>query len=114
MSTQIQENDITTGNIGTANIGNAANNSLEDSPDFEPLLTPNPKRFVLFPIQYEAVWRAYKAAEASFWTAEEVDLSKDMDDWENKLNDDERKFISSVLAFFAGECYEMLLVTKKF
>ena len=44
----------------------------------------------------------YKKAEASFWTAEEVDLSKDTMDWENKLNDDERFFISRVLAFFAA------------
>ena len=42
----------------------------------EPLLRPNPKRFVLFPIQYHDIWQMYKKAEASFWTAEEVDLSK--------------------------------------
>ena len=51
----------------------------------EPLLTPNPSRFVLFPIQYHDIWQFYKKAEASFWTAEEVDLSKDMKDWD-KLN----------------------------
>lgn len=44
----------------------------------------------------------YKKAEASFWTAEEVDLSKDLHDWHNRLNDDERYFISHVLAFFAA------------
>ncbi|KAI9012954.1 ribonucleotide reductase [Gaertneriomyces semiglobifer] len=69
---------------------------------FEPILEPNPKRFVLFPIQYHDVWQFYKKAEASFWTAEEVDLSKDNVDWENKLTDNERYFISRVLAFFAA------------
>src|ERR1700733_2944420 len=44
----------------------------------------------------------YKKAEASFWTAEEIDLSKDMSDWNSRLNDDERYFISRILAFFAA------------
>ncbi|KAI8821711.1 ribonucleotide reductase m2 polypeptide [Fimicolochytrium jonesii] len=70
--------------------------------DNEPLLTPNARRFVLFPIQYHEVWQMYKKAEASFWTAEEVDLSKDMRDWDHKLTDNERFFISRVLAFFAA------------
>ncbi|KAG0288645.1 Ribonucleotide-diphosphate reductase (RNR), small subunit [Linnemannia gamsii] len=68
----------------------------------EPLLKPNPRRFVLFPIKFHEVWQMYKKAEASFWTAEEVDLSKDMHDWENRLNADERYFISHILAFFAA------------
>ncbi|RKP08529.1 ribonucleotide reductase small subunit RnrA [Thamnocephalis sphaerospora] len=68
----------------------------------EPLLKENPQRFVLFPIKYHEVWQMYKKAEASFWTVEEADLSKDMNDWEYKLNDDERHFISHVLAFFAA------------
>ncbi|KAF9217246.1 Ribonucleotide-diphosphate reductase (RNR), small subunit [Podila verticillata] len=68
----------------------------------EPILRPNPRRFVLFPIKFHEVWQMYKKAEASFWTAEEVDLSKDMHDWENKLSDDERYFISHILAFFAA------------
>lgn len=68
----------------------------------EPLLIENKKRFVLFPIKYHEIWQMYKKAEASFWTAEEIDLSKDIGDWENKLNDDERFFISHVLAFFAA------------
>ncbi|RFP66798.1 ribonucleoside-diphosphate reductase [Hymenobacter lapidiphilus] len=67
----------------------------------EPLLTENPNRFVLFPIQHDDVWQFYKKAEASFWTAEEIDLSQDQKDWEN-LNDGERHFISHVLAFFAA------------
>ena len=68
----------------------------------EPILKPNPQRFVLFPIKYLEVWQMYKKAEASFWTTEEVDLSKDLNDWNNKLNDNERHFISHVLAFFAA------------
>lgn len=50
----------------------------------------------------QQIWQMYKKAEASFWTAEEIDLSKDLLDWNNKLNDDERYFISHVLAFFAA------------
>ncbi|KAK2627265.1 hypothetical protein QTJ16_003231 [Diplocarpon rosae] len=68
----------------------------------EPLLRENPQRFVLFPIKYHEIWQMYKKAEASFWTAEEIDLSKDLHDWSNRLNDDERYFISHVLAFFAA------------
>ena len=68
----------------------------------EPILMPNPQRFVLFPIKYHDVWQMYKKAEASFWTAEEVDLSKDLNDWQHRLNDSERYFISHVLAFFAA------------
>ncbi len=59
-------------------------------------------RFVLFPIKYDEIWKAYKNAEASFWTAEEVSLSDDIADWNNKLNDNERYFIKHVLAFFAA------------
>ncbi|KAF8308474.1 ribonucleotide reductase small subunit [Clavulina sp. PMI_390] len=68
----------------------------------EPLLKPSSRRFVLFPIQYHEIWQMYKKAEASFWTAEEMDLSKDLHDWEERLNDNERHFISHVLAFFAA------------
>lgn len=68
----------------------------------EPLLMENKKRFVLFPIKYHEIWQMYKKAEASFWTAEEIDLSKDLHDWEYKLTDDERFFISHVLAFFVS------------
>ncbi|MFC5270981.1 ribonucleoside-diphosphate reductase small subunit [Adhaeribacter terreus] len=67
----------------------------------EPILKENPNRFVLLPIQYDNVWKMYKQAQASFWTAEEIDLSADIKDWEN-LNDGERHFISHVLAFFAA------------
>ncbi len=67
----------------------------------EPILAESADRFVLFPIEYDDVWTMYKQAEASFWTAEEVDLSQDTTDWAN-LNDDERHFIKHVLAFFAA------------
>ncbi|CAL1701396.1 unnamed protein product [Somion occarium] len=70
--------------------------------DQEPLLIESKRRFVLFPIQYHEIWQMYKKAEASFWTAEEMDLSKDLHDWQNRLNDNERHFISHVLAFFAA------------
>jgi ribonucleotide reductase beta subunit family protein with ferritin-like domain len=68
----------------------------------EPLLRPNPRRFVLFPLEYPQIWEMYKKAQASFWTAEEIDLSQDVTDWENKLTADEKHFISHVLAFFAA------------
>lgn len=67
----------------------------------EPILKDNPSRFVVFPIQYEDIWRFYKQSVASFWTVEEVDLSKDLTHWAN-LNDGERHFITHVLAFFAA------------
>ncbi|KAI0603465.1 ribonucleotide reductase [Biscogniauxia sp. FL1348] len=68
----------------------------------EPLLQENPQRFVLFPIKYHEIWQMYKKAEASFWTSEEIDLSKDLHDWNNRMNEDEKFFISHVLAFFAA------------
>lgn len=68
----------------------------------ELILQDNKDRFVIFPIKHNDIWQFYKKAEASFWTAEEVDLSPDMNDWQNKLNDDERYFISHILAFFAA------------
>ncbi|XP_059058427.1 ribonucleoside-diphosphate reductase subunit M2 [Achroia grisella] len=75
--------------------------SKEFDPQLEPLLRENPRRFVIFPIQYPDIWNMYKKAEASFWTVEEVDLSKDLSDWES-LKDCERHFIKHVLAFFAA------------
>jgi ribonucleoside-diphosphate reductase beta chain len=68
----------------------------------EPILKENKDRFVLFPIKHKDIWEMYKKAEASFWTAEEIDLNPDLQDWENKLNDDEKHFIKHVLAFFAA------------
>jgi len=67
----------------------------------DPLLTADDNRFVMFPIRYDDVWQMYKRQVDCFWRAEEVDLSKDLNDW-NNLNDDERKFIKMVLAFFAA------------
>ncbi len=68
----------------------------------EPLLQENKDRFVLFPIKHKDIWEMYKKAEASFWTAEEIDLTADNSDWNNKLSDNERHFIKHVLAFFAA------------
>ena len=68
----------------------------------EPILEKDNSRFVLFPIKHHDIWEFYKKAEASFWTAEEIDLTPDIVDWESKLNDDERYFIKHVLAFFAA------------
>jgi ribonucleoside-diphosphate reductase beta chain len=67
----------------------------------EKILEENKDRFVLFPIKHPKVWEMYKKAEASFWTAEEIDLSDDLRDWE-KLNEGEKHFIKHVLAFFAA------------
>jgi ribonucleoside-diphosphate reductase beta chain len=68
----------------------------------EPILVENKDRFVLFPITHTDIWQMYKKHEASFWTAEEVDLSSDIQDWSQKLTEDERFFIKHVLAFFAA------------
>ena len=68
----------------------------------EPILQENPDRFVLFPIKHDTIWEWYKKSVASFWTVEEVDLTQDMNDWETKLTDNDRKFIKHVLAFFAA------------
>ncbi len=67
----------------------------------EPLLSNSDGKFVIFPIQHHDIWDLYKMSEASFWTAEEIDLSQDQKDWDG-LTDDERHFISYVLAFFAA------------
>ena len=72
------------------------------SSKYEPILESNNSRFVLFPIQHDDIWSFYKKAEASFWTAEEIDLGADLTDWENKLTNDERHFVKHVLAFFAA------------
>merc|ERR1712203_101992 len=67
----------------------------------DPLLIENPRRWVMFPIQYPEVWEMYKKHEASFWTAEEIDLSQDTKDWDT-LTESERYFIKHILAFFAA------------
>ena len=68
----------------------------------EPILQPNDNRFVIFPIQHDDLWDWYKKQQACFWTAEEIDLHQDLNDWNSKLNDDERYFIKHILAFFAA------------
>ena len=67
----------------------------------ELLLTPQPNRFVLFPIQHNDIWKMYKKQMALFWTTEEIDFEKDLTDWK-KLKEEEQYFIKNVLAFFAG------------
>ena len=68
----------------------------------EPILKENKDRFVIFPIKHHDLWEWYKKCEASFWTAEEIDLHQDLTDWSTKLNDDERYFVKHILAFFAA------------
>lgn len=89
--------------VQTPNLGEIlpANTVVTDA-SVEPILKTSNDRFVLFPIQHNDIWEMYKMQQASFWTAEEIDLSADVTDWENKLNDDERYFIKHVLAFFAA------------
>jgi ribonucleoside-diphosphate reductase beta chain len=70
--------------------------------NIEPILQENKNRFVIFPIKHHDIWEWYKKMEASFWTAEEIDLSQDLNDWNNKLNNEERFFIKHILAFFAA------------
>ena len=67
----------------------------------EPMLMPSNDRFVMFPIEHDDIWEAYKQHMAMFWTAEEIDLSDDMRDWD-ELNDNERHFLKHILAFFAA------------
>lgn len=68
----------------------------------EPILQENKNRFVIFPIKHHDIWEWYKKMEASIWTAEEIDLSQDLNDWNNKLSEDEKYFIKHILAFFAA------------
>jgi len=69
--------------------------------DAEPMLLPTLDRFTVFPIEHENLWAMYKKAQMSNWTAEEIDFSKDMDDWVN-MSENEQHFIKYILAFFAG------------
>jgi len=81
--------------------GSRVSKEFKDNECNEPILKENPNRWVMFPIRHDRVWEMYKQHEASFWTAEEIDLTQDMVDWE-KLNDNEKHFLKHVLAFFAG------------
>jgi ribonucleoside-diphosphate reductase subunit M2 len=67
----------------------------------EPLLAPDDNRFVMFPIKYQDIWEMYKKQVDCFWRPEEIDLTKDLTHW-NTLNDDEKHFVSMILAFFAA------------
>jgi len=92
----------------------------------ELLLSEEEKRYVIFPIRYDDIWEMYKKAEANFWTTEELDLSKDKSDFDDKLSDNERYFIENILAFFAASdgivnenlverfCNEVKLLEAKF
>lgn len=68
----------------------------------EEILTETTNRFVLYPVKYTPIWNMYKTAVSAFWQVEEIDLSKDIDHWENKLNENERNFIENILSFFAA------------
>ena len=87
------------------NIMNSKTNNnevmVQNNETQELLLQDNPNRFVLFPIQHSKIWEAYKQELACFWSVEEVDLSKDLNDWKS-LDENEQHFICHVLAFFAG------------
>ena len=74
---------------------------MAELPSTDSILIPDDNRFVMFPIQHDDIWQMYKRQVDCFWRAEEVDLSKDINDW-NKLNSDEQQFIKMVLAFFAA------------
>ena len=92
----------------------------------EILLSEEENRYVIFPIKQEPIWKMYKKAESNFWTAEEIDLTKDHKDYNEKLNDNERYFINNVLAFFAASdgivnenlvekfCQEVKILEAKF
>ena len=93
---------------------------------YEKLLSDEENRYVIFPIQHKPFWDMYKQAEANFWTTEELDLIKDINDYNNKLNDNERYFVKNVLAFFAASdgivnenlvekfCQEVKILEAKF
>lgn len=72
------------------------------SEEVDDILVPNPHRHVLFPIQHQDLWDMYRQALGSFWTAQEVDFSRDLADWEHKLTDDERYYLKHMLSFFAA------------
>ncbi|KXN83734.1 Ribonucleoside-diphosphate reductase small chain [Leucoagaricus sp. SymC.cos] len=104
LSRQLQNTHLYS-DSGARHDGDAAKRFVGDidlPEEQEPLLKESQRRFVLFPIQYPGVWRFYKKAQASFWTVEEIDLSNDLMDWTHRMNSDERRFISQILAFFAA------------
>jgi len=86
--------------LGTA-VRSRVSDEYRELEKTDPMLMENPGRWVMFPIKHPEIWEMYKKHEASFWTAEEIDLSQDMKDWDN-LNENEKHFIKHVLAFFAA------------
>lgn len=97
----VNKDDATNGVNGSNGHDGQNGDKNESETEIEPLLQPNDSRFVIFPIEYPDIWRFYKQAEASFWTAEEVDLSRDLNHW-RALSKNEQHFIKYVLAFFAA------------
>eukprot|EP00494_Astrolonche_serrata_P028823 UN29090 len=95
-------NSNKTDNLETYSGNSQTNVDQKQQIEDEPLLCEARNRFVLFPLQNTPVWEMYKKHVASFWTAEEIDLSDDHVHWKTKLNDNERHFIKNVLAFFAA------------
>ena len=99
---------------------------VEENKNQEMLLSEEEKRYVIFPIRHEEIWKMYKKAEANFWTAEELDLSKDLKDFQLTMNEGERYFVENILAFFAASdgivnenlverfCNEVQLLEAKF
>ena len=99
------------------------NNSTNMS---ETMLSENENRYVIFPIKHEPFWEMYKKAESNFWTTEELDLVKDIKDYNEKLTDNEKYFLNNVLAFFAASdgivnqnliekfCQEVTILEAKF
>ena len=90
------------GSVNVAPKKNAASSTSDDETEVICRTDKEGSRFCLFPIAYPDLWSMYKQHVASFWTADEINLSSDLADWHNKLDPDERHFISMVLAFFAG------------
>jgi ribonucleoside-diphosphate reductase beta chain len=90
------------GIFGDIKINKKKNKMSEKKMVIEPILKENENRFVLFPIVHQDLFDYYEIAQEAMWTQKEVDLSKDIDHWNNKLTDNERFFITNVLAFFAA------------
>jgi ribonucleotide reductase beta subunit family protein with ferritin-like domain len=99
---QSVENQVAAAAIEPLALDAVAPPAPEPAPLPEPLLTETDDRFVIFPIRHPDIWAKYKQHSSVHWTAEEIDLSKDMKDWTEKLNDNERYFIKNILGFFAG------------
>ena len=97
----VSPNSVDKNESSHKNIANTSKNSYESNEIVEPLLDAEQKRYVIFPIQRHDIWQFYKKVVAAFWTPEEVDLARDLDDF-NKLNEEEKHFVKYVLAFFAA------------